>query len=204
MSPGVILLIPLVSALVGWGTNILAVRMLFHPREKVSLGLFSLQGVIPRRKAVLAHDIAQAVQEEFLAEDAIREALASPEMAESMVSVFEKHMDSFFLNTLGKNPVLATMLESDAARGMKERHKAMLRRELPGMIEKVVKPVSADISFQKQIEQKILDYDLDEMEDLTQQVVGRELKEIERLGAVIGFVVGLFQVFMLSLLSVSS
>ena len=166
--------------------------------------MFSLQGVIPRRKSVLAHDIAQAVQQEFLAEDAIREALASPEMAESLVSVFEKHMDSFFLNTLGKNPVLATMLESDAVQGIKERHKAMLRRELPGMIEKVVKPVSADISFQKQIEQKILDYDLDEMEELTQQVVGRELKEIERLGAVIGFVVGLFQVLMLSLLSVSA
>lgn len=199
----VYLLIPLISGLIGWGTNILAVRMLYHPREKLGIGPFSVQGVIPRRKAALAKDIAEAVQEEFLAEDVVREALSSPEMADSLVEVFEKQIDSFFLNTLGRNPLLANVFESEAVRSMKERHKAVMRRELPGIIEKVVTPVSAGISFQKQIEQKILNYDLSELEKLTHQVMGRELKEIERLGALIGFIIGLVQVLVFNFLSVT-
>ncbi len=177
--------------------------MLYHPREKLGIGPFSIHGVIPRRKAALAKDIAEAVQEEFLAEDVIREALSSPEMADSLVEVFEKQIDSFFLNTLGRNPLLANVFESDAVRSMKEKHKSLIRRELPGIIEKVVTPVSAGISFQKQIEQKILNYDLDELEKLTHQVMGRELKEIERLGALIGFIIGLVQVLVFNFLSVT-
>ena len=67
----------------------------------------------------------------------------------------------------------------------------------------MVTPVSAGISFQKQIEQKILNYDLDELEKLTHQVMGRELKEIERLGALIGFIIGLVQVLVFNFLSVT-
>jgi len=40
-------LFPVIAAIIGWGTNYLAVRMLFHPRqEKRILGL-SFQGVFP-------------------------------------------------------------------------------------------------------------------------------------------------------------
>ena len=33
--------LPLITALVGWGTNYLAVKMLFHPRRRI----FGLQGL---------------------------------------------------------------------------------------------------------------------------------------------------------------
>jgi len=47
-------ILPFISAAIGWVTNYIAVKMLFHPREERNLILFKLQGIFPKRKAVLA------------------------------------------------------------------------------------------------------------------------------------------------------
>ena len=43
-----IILIPLLATLVGWGTNYLAVRMLFRPRKKIRIAGIEIQGVFPK------------------------------------------------------------------------------------------------------------------------------------------------------------
>jgi len=50
-----IILIPLIGAIIGLGTNYLAIKMLFHPRKKV----LGIQGVFSKRKK----DIAKRVGE---------------------------------------------------------------------------------------------------------------------------------------------
>ena len=58
-------LLPVIAAIIGWGTNYLAVRMLFHPRqEKRILGL-SFQGVFPKRQKVLAEKLGKLVAREL-------------------------------------------------------------------------------------------------------------------------------------------
>ena len=47
-------LLPLIAALIGWLTNLIAVKMLFHPRKSINLGFFSVQGVFPKRQKALA------------------------------------------------------------------------------------------------------------------------------------------------------
>ena len=70
--------LPFVSALVGLGTNFLAVRMLFRPRKAFKILGFKIQGLIPRRQAELARKIAQTVEEELISHDDIERALSSP------------------------------------------------------------------------------------------------------------------------------
>ena len=40
-------LLPVIAAAIGWGTNYLAVRMLFHPREERCILGLRVQGVFP-------------------------------------------------------------------------------------------------------------------------------------------------------------
>jgi len=42
--------LPFIAAIIGWVTNYLAIKMLFHPREKINLIFFSLQGIFPKRQ----------------------------------------------------------------------------------------------------------------------------------------------------------
>jgi len=51
-----IILIPIIGAIIGLITNWIAVKMLFHPRKKI----FGIQGVIPKRKKVIAERIGEA------------------------------------------------------------------------------------------------------------------------------------------------
>ena len=46
--------IPIIGFFIGLGTNYIAVKMLFHPRIKI----LGIQGVLPKRKEVLAKNIA--------------------------------------------------------------------------------------------------------------------------------------------------
>ncbi len=50
-----ILLLPIVGFIIGYFTNYLAVIMLFHPKKKI----FGIQGVLPKRKKILAKRIGE-------------------------------------------------------------------------------------------------------------------------------------------------
>jgi len=52
-----LILIPIISAFIGWFTNWIAIKMLFHPREpKKFLGL-TLHGIFPKRQKVIAEKL---------------------------------------------------------------------------------------------------------------------------------------------------
>lgn len=60
---------PLVGAIIGYFTNYIAVKMLFHPHKEVKLFGWTLPftpGVIPKNKPRLAHAIAHAVADVLL------------------------------------------------------------------------------------------------------------------------------------------
>ena len=48
-------LIPIIGFFIGYVTNWIAIIMLFHPRRKI----FGIQGVIPKRKEILAQKIGE-------------------------------------------------------------------------------------------------------------------------------------------------
>lgn len=69
---------PIVGAIIGYFTNYIAVKMLFHPRNPITVGGHTLPftpGIIPRRKVDLAKAIGTAVQDELFGEQEVKEVL---------------------------------------------------------------------------------------------------------------------------------
>ena len=54
--------LPLVGASVGYATNWLAVKMLFHPRAPVRVLGLTFLGLIPRRRKEIAASVAATVE----------------------------------------------------------------------------------------------------------------------------------------------
>ena len=67
------IIFPLVGALIGYATNWLAVKMLFRPRNLVSVGPLKFQGVVPRRQEALADSIAETVHDELISAEDVAE-----------------------------------------------------------------------------------------------------------------------------------
>ena len=61
-----LLTFPLIGAAIGWFTNFLAIKMLFHPREPIGPPGTRLQGLLPRRRMDLADKIGETVAVEIL------------------------------------------------------------------------------------------------------------------------------------------
>ena len=54
-------LLPFIAALIGWVTNFLAIKMLFHPRKEIKILFLSIQGIFPKRQNELADKIGDLV-----------------------------------------------------------------------------------------------------------------------------------------------
>ena len=72
---------PLVGCLIGWITNDIAVKMLFHPREPLYIGKFKVPftpGLIPSQKDRIARSIGLMVSDKLLDAQTLKETLVSP------------------------------------------------------------------------------------------------------------------------------
>lgn len=78
---------PLIGAAIGYITNDIAIRMLFHPRKAVYIGKHRLPftpGIIPREKDRIAQSIGNVVSTQLLNTDVVSDALTSDEMLEKL------------------------------------------------------------------------------------------------------------------------
>ncbi len=88
-----LLLIPVISAFIGWFTNWIAIKMLFHPREpKKFLGI-TFQGIFPKRQAQFAEKLGKLVADELLSFKDIEQKITSPENLSSVMPYIENHID---------------------------------------------------------------------------------------------------------------
>ena len=72
------MLIPLISAIIGWLTNFLAVKMLFHPKEPITFLSIKIQGVFPKRQKELSNKLGILVSEELFSIQEISKQIRQP------------------------------------------------------------------------------------------------------------------------------
>ena len=65
MPEEIVFALPVIAAGIGWITNFLAVKMLFHPKSEVKLLGLRIQGVFTKRQAALAQKLGDIVSEEL-------------------------------------------------------------------------------------------------------------------------------------------
>jgi uncharacterized membrane protein YheB (UPF0754 family) len=62
-----LILIPLISAFIGWFTNWIAIKMLFHPKEPKKILGITFHGIFPKRQQQFAEKLGKLVSERKLA-----------------------------------------------------------------------------------------------------------------------------------------
>ncbi len=79
----------LVGAGIGYCTNYIAIKMLFHPHKAINIGKWKLPftpGVIPKNQGRLANAAAEAVGEKLLTKEAIIESISAGSAGDKLVS----------------------------------------------------------------------------------------------------------------------
>lgn len=187
------LIIPLMGALIGWGTNLLAIRSLFRPVDPIKIPLtpWALQGLIPKRKKELAASIGALVEKELVNwGDLLAKIDSSSFESEIMANV-----NGFVRDWVeGKLPrVFPRMINSALQDYFTGTIVKAFREKLPEIMQRLAKAAEEEVNIGTLVEEKIEGMTLEGLEGLVFSVARQELKQIEYLGAFIGFLIGVVQ-----------
>ena len=190
--------IPLISALIGLITNFIAVRMIFRPRHEIRFLNFRIQGLIPKRKKDLAEKIAHTVEKELISHRDIKEIIKSENFHIQTGEVIRSKIEDFITNKIGNNPLLSMFMTPEVTTRLSASFMEELQKEIPGIIDSLFERVESKIDFRDIIKKKLDDFDPSKLESIVYNIASRELKAIEYLGGILGFVVGIIQLLLIS------
>ena len=193
------IILPVVSALIGYLTNVVAIKMLFWPRQPVNLLFYELQGLLPRRRAELASSLGKLVEEQLLSLDDLFAKIDTPEVRETIsqktITVVRDRLGEIMPRIV---PVKVTQLIID---GLEK----IIRQEAESFIRQIIESgheyLNNEIQVSQIVEDKVNAFDLNQLEKMIRGVSSPELRAIEILGGVLGLIIGIVQDGILILLS---
>ena len=190
----VLILIPFISALIGWFTNIIAIKSLFRPLKPINFLGLKIQGLFPKKQKKIAKTLGEVVEEYFLSHNDISKVFEN----EHTLNELKKEIAPLIYDKiLNKIPTLFRGVATPIIQNFVD-------TELDSMLiyfgKRIAYQIEHKVKVAELVEQKVLEYDVENLETIMNKIAKEEFKHIEFLGAFVGFIVGLFQVGLFLLL----
>lgn len=190
-----LLLIPLISAFIGWFTNWVAIKMLFHPKEPKKILFITFQGVFPKRQRQFAEKLGKLVSTELLSFREIEEKIVNPDNIKKLMPFVESKVDDFLRNKLSDAfPIISMFIGESTINQLKTVFMAELEVIFPEMIAAYMKNLESQLDLEKIVTEKVYGFSSDKMEAILNQIMTKEFKFIEVIGCILGFIIGIVQV----------
>ena len=191
----IVLLIPLISALVGWFTNVVAIKMMFYPVEFLGIPPYlGWQGVIPANAVRLAKVSNKLITQKLLSlRELFDESFNAESFAGKLGAVIDDVTDQVIDEVANKH---AKAMWDNAGDFMQNKVRETVRSEVVEVSRAIAMDMADDIDEIMDIEQTVLEA-MERHKGLMGEMfyeVGRlEFKFIERSGLYFGFLFGVFQ-----------
>nr|UWI50693.1 DUF445 family protein [Clostridioides difficile] len=187
-----ILILAVIGGFIGYVTNVVAIRLIFRPIVPIKIPILNIEivGLIPKRRGEIAANVGEIIQNEFLSMDEILANIITDEDKEEVVRYIKArvkiiiHEKVSFIPSSIKNMIqdyLGDIIESEVKQSIDELSKNIINK------------ANERIDIQKMVEDKINELDLYELEEIIIRIAKNELKHIEILGLVLGFLIGIVQ-----------
>ena len=186
-------ILAMIGGVIGWMTNVIAIKLLFRPINPIKIPLtpFKIQGLIPKRKAEISRSIGEIVDQELISIEQILDHIIENTDKDQVIALIktkvtaiaEEKMPSI-IPSMFKNSIISNIGEIIDQNG-----EQMIIEMTEALSHKVIE--SVDVA--KIVEDKLNAYDFEKLEEMTLKIAKTELKAIEILGGVIGFFIGIIQ-----------
>lgn len=174
--------------------------MLFHPRKPINLFVTELHGVFPRRKGDIAQKLGHIVAHEFLSAEAIASQLNALDNQQKIKDSIGRRIEARLKERAEEGPKVIRLMLTE---GVITKLRLMVEREIEKGIPHWLDELSNDDRLQKKIqalvEEKIQNFSETELESLLFKLIKKELRFLEIWGAILGFIIGCFQLVLFML-----
>ncbi len=189
----VLIVVPLVTAFIGYVTNLAAVKMIFLPEEFVGVWKIGWQGVLPSKAETFASDVAGTVGDVISPAELVEridpaelEALLSDRLDEELPAVLREAAEML-------SPGVWDQMVPEAQQMVVDQIKTEGRQVTQEIFDDL-QGISDDI-----LDLEALVFDLlsgpnvKRLTRLFQEIGGKELEAIVRFGGYFGLIIGIFQ-----------
>jgi uncharacterized membrane protein YheB (UPF0754 family) len=185
----------LISGFIGWITNWIAIKMLFHPRKPLRILGITIQGIFPKNQTQFAQKLGKLVSGEFLSFSDIEKKISEPGNIQKMMPLIEAHIDTFLKERLSEQlPMISMFIGDKTITRLKSTFMQEIESLLPPVMRSYAGQLKDDLDLEAIITQKVAHFSSDRLEELLYQIMAKEFRFVEWVGAVIGLLIGLIQV----------
>ena len=197
-----LILIPLISAFIGWFTNWIAIKMLFHPKEPKKILGITFHGIFPKRQQQFAEKLGKLVSEELLSFKEIEENIINPDNLSKMMPLVEGKIDLFLSEKLNiVFPMISMFIGQNTISQLKIVFMQELESMFPEIIGSYMKNIESQLDLEKMVTEKVAGFSSDKMETILNQIMSKEFRFVEIIGGVLGLIIGILQVLITILAS---
>lgn len=190
-----LILIPLISAFIGWFTNWIAIKMLFHPREPKKILGITFHGIFPKRQHQFAEKLGKLVSQELLSFTDIESKITDPSNLDKIMPMVDQHIDNFLRVKLAEAmPMISMFIGEKTINQLKEVFLKEMQELFPVIMGNYMGKLKDQLDLEKIVIDKVASFSSDKLESILNQIMAKEFKFVEIIGGVLGFVIGLVQV----------
>lgn len=174
--------------------------MLFHPREPKRILGITFQGIFPKRQQQFAEKLGKLVSAEFLSFEDIEQKISSPENLKKIMPLIENHVDEFLRNRLSiEMPVISMFIGDKTITKLKGAFMTEIESLFPVVMKQYAANLKTELDLEHIVIQKVAGFSSDKLEEVLYQIMSKEFRFVEIIGAVIGFLIGLLQILITEL-----
>ena len=181
-------MLPTVGGAIGWATNWVAIKMLFHPRKPK----WGLHGLLPRRQNELAASVGDVVGKELVPTDELLKGLDGIDLTPHLGELLDQAITAK-LEDIRRIPLIGSLVTAERIAGIRDSVLRQLVEKQPVLIARFKEVIKERIDIGKIAKEKLASFDLDRLERIVNHIASKEFRAIEWWGLVLGFIIGLFQ-----------
>ena len=189
--------LPLITGLIGWLTNLVAIKMLFRPKNPIRIFFWKCQGLIPRRQNEIATRTAQIVENEILTQHLLRTELEKIDLKPFINELATNLIYHGVERRLRSMPVIGGLINDTTLFNLHTMAVEEMNKQSKPMVTKIADEAEKKLPVGAMVEERIKNFEVDQLEKVVHRVASSEFRNIELLGGVLGFIVGILQLVIL-------
>ena len=185
--------VPLIGAFIGWITNWLAIKMLFHPRKPVKVLFITFHGIFPKNKPRIAEKLGTVVQRDLMNFGDIKGRLQDPDALNNFKEQIALRVDNAIRERIEKSPLLDAIVPDQLIQSIHKTIVDEIEKNLPSVIGSSIDKIEEKLDIQQLVRNKVANFSDEKLEQLLLDITSKEFTFIELIGGVLGFFIGIIQ-----------
>ena len=191
--------VPFIGAFIGWITNWLAIKMLFHPRKPIKILFITFHGIFPKNKPRIAEKLGTVVQRDLLNFSDIKGRLQDPDALNNFKEEIALRVDNAIRDRIEKSGLLNAIVPDQLIQSIHKTIVDDIEKNLPTVIGSSIDKIEEKLDIQQLVRNKVANFSDEKLEQLLLDITAREFTFIEFVGGILGFIIGIIQLLISSI-----